>query len=539
MVLIVLLPCISLPALRPLAQFNMATFSATAAGFVNRIQKHPWRFVGIITLMTLLQFAVTQLMFHLPLREVRIIPLWVPAGLAQTLVLRFGRSLLPGVGLGTLLSQLVHGRTWDVSLAAGVSDMLQVAFAVILLRWSRFNPRLSSLSDVVRLFVFGAILPGNLSASLGAVRLCSMMAVPWAQFGQIWGSWWIGNITGVLTLMPMFLTLGQWRSLAQRYYRFLEAGAWLFLLIASSWFVFFSPYRQQVAPYPLEYLPFPFLIWGALRFGQAGASLAIFVITSLATWGVIQGMGPFFKSSPAQAVQVLQLYICVLALTALVLAAVMTEREDARQQSERLLLKILPSPVADRLKQREQTIADSFAEVTVLFADIVNFTALSANLAPTELVALLNDIFSTFDDLAEKHGLEKIKTIGDAYMVVGGIPYPRADHAPAVAEMALDMQAAIANFKCHHHNQPFDMRIGMNTGPVVAGVIGTKKFLYDLWGDTVNIASRMESQGQRGQIQVTEATYQALKDQFTLAERGTIHVKGRGDMTTYWLLGRK
>ncbi|HEY9604683.1 MAG TPA: PAS domain S-box protein, partial [Allocoleopsis sp.] len=206
--------------------------------------------------------------------------------------------------------------------------------------------------------------------------------------------------------------------------------------------------------------------------------------------------------------------------------------------TEDLLLNILPAPIAQRLKRAENTIADSFADVTVLFADLVNFTEIAAQIPPSKLVDLLNRIFSRFDYLSEKHGLEKIKTIGDAYMVVGGLPTPRLDHAEAIAEMALDMQREIANFK-RDRSASFCLRIGIHTGPVVAGVIGMKKFTYDLWGDTVNVASRMESQGVPGGIQVTATTYERLKDKYFLERRGTTFVKGKGQMVTYWLTGRK
>ena len=209
-----------------------------------------------------------------------------------------------------------------------------------------------------------------------------------------------------------------------------------------------------------------------------------------------------------------------------------------QEKSDRLLLNVLPQPIAERLKQDQSIIADTFAEVTVLFADIVGFTQISSQISPPELVSLLNDIFSTFDRLAEKHGLEKIKTIGDAYMVVGGLPMPRSDHAEAIAQMALDMQQAIIEFS-DTHNQDFSIRIGINSGPVVAGVIGIKKFIYDLWGDTVNTASRMESHGLPGCIQVTSATYQRLQDKYVFESRGAIEVKGKGQMTTYLLKCRK
>jgi adenylate cyclase len=209
-----------------------------------------------------------------------------------------------------------------------------------------------------------------------------------------------------------------------------------------------------------------------------------------------------------------------------------------KEKSEQLLLNVLPKPIADQLKQSKDAIAENFEEATILFADIVGFTPLSARLTPQELVNLLNQIFSAFDRLAEKHNLEKIKTIGDAYMVVGGLPIPRLDHAEAVAEMALEMQAYMAKFS-DELGESFQIRIGINTGSVIAGVIGIKKFIYDLWGDAVNVASRMESHGLPGSIQVTAATYEYLKDKYVLAARGTIDVKGRGEMTTYWLMGKK
>ncbi|MEG4104562.1 adenylate/guanylate cyclase domain-containing protein [Microcoleus sp. S13_C5] len=209
-----------------------------------------------------------------------------------------------------------------------------------------------------------------------------------------------------------------------------------------------------------------------------------------------------------------------------------------QEKSDRLLLNVLPQPIADRLKQDQSIIADTFAEVTVLFADIVGFTQISSQISPQELVSLLNDIFSTFDRLAEKHGLEKIKTIGDAYMVVGGLPMPRSDHAEAIAQMAIDMQQAITDFS-NIQNQDFSIRIGINSGPVVAGVIGIKKFIYDLWGDTVNTASRMESHGKPGCIQVTSAIYDILQDKYVFESRGAIEVKGKGEMNTYFLTGIK
>ena len=213
------------------------------------------------------------------------------------------------------------------------------------------------------------------------------------------------------------------------------------------------------------------------------------------------------------------------------------ELELEREKSERLLLNVLPAPIAARLKQTEGVIADGFPEVTVLFADIVDFTSRSKRIAPEQVVEVLNDLFSAFDRLARQRGLEKIKTIGDAYMVVGGLPEPRPDHAEAVAEMALAMLEEVAG-RSDPSGRPLQVRIGIDTGPVVAGVIGTSRFSYDLWGDTVNTASRMESSGVPGCIQVTARTYQRLKGSYRFERRGPIPVKGKGDIVTYFLVRR-
>jgi class 3 adenylate cyclase len=208
-----------------------------------------------------------------------------------------------------------------------------------------------------------------------------------------------------------------------------------------------------------------------------------------------------------------------------------------REKSEQLLLNILPSLIAGRLKRGENPIVDNFPDVTVLFADLVGFTQLSAQIIASELIGSLNEIFTIFDELAEQHDLEKIKTIGDSYMVVGGLPTPRSDHAEAVARMALDMLKGIAKINSRK-GQALSLRIGIHTGPVIAGVIGTRKFIYDLWGDTVNIASRMESHGLPDCIQVTETTQALLSGKFVFEKRGLIEVKGKGEMITYFLKDR-
>ena len=211
--------------------------------------------------------------------------------------------------------------------------------------------------------------------------------------------------------------------------------------------------------------------------------------------------------------------------------------DRAHQRSEELLLNILPPSIATRLKFSGGTIADGFAGVTVLFADIVGFTRLSSRLPPERIVEVLNELFCKFDDLAGHFGLEKIKTIGDCYMVAGGLPEPRADHAEAVAEMGLAMLGIVAELAARW-GEAMSIRIGIHSGPVVAGVIGKRKFIYDLWGDTVNIASRMESHGIPGTIQMSAASRQLLDGKYRLRHRGMIDVKGKGEMET-WLLDGK
>jgi class 3 adenylate cyclase len=211
--------------------------------------------------------------------------------------------------------------------------------------------------------------------------------------------------------------------------------------------------------------------------------------------------------------------------------------EAERARSEGLLRAMLPASIAGRLKQRQEVIADASPQVTVLFADIVDFTAHAERSPPEATVALLNELFSQFDAMTETRGLEKIKTVGDAYMVAGGLPDPMPDHAGAVAELALEM-LEVADRRSLPDGGPVRLRIGVASGPVVAGVIGRRRFSYDLWGDTVNTASRMQTTGVPGCIQVTERTRDLLGDRYLFRERGRIQVKGKGKMRTYFLSGR-
>ena len=209
-----------------------------------------------------------------------------------------------------------------------------------------------------------------------------------------------------------------------------------------------------------------------------------------------------------------------------------------QEKSEALLVNVLPDSIAARLKATDRTIADHFDATSILFADVVDFTPLSQLLAPAEMVDILDRLFSHFDELVERHGLEKIKTVGDCYMAAAGVPDPHADHARRAALLALDMREAVAT-SAVAGREGLELRIGINSGPVVAGVIGRKRFIYDLWSDAVNTASRMESHGTPGEIQITRATYELLKDEFVCRPRGKIVVKGKGEMETWYLEGTR
>lgn len=210
-----------------------------------------------------------------------------------------------------------------------------------------------------------------------------------------------------------------------------------------------------------------------------------------------------------------------------------TTAKIERGKANKLLLNVLPQDIANRLKEENGTIADGYSEISVLFADVVGFTPLSETLTPHQSVEILDEIFTFFDILADKYDLEKIRTIGDGYMVIGGAPRPKADHAQAIAQMALDMNAYMEN----HINggNPLKIRIGINSGPAVAGIIGTTKFHYDVWGDAVNTAARMESHGEPGKIQIGPGTYELIKDNFICTPRGVVDVKGKGSMQTWFL----
>jgi adenylate cyclase len=289
---------------------------------------------------------------------------------------------------------------------------------------------------------------------------------------------------------------------------------------------------------------------GALVFSDVRSAarwFAAWVVVFLGSGIAGEIVGPIWEPLPVWFTStMLALNIAVGGTIVFILLAVFAaQRRDAlaalrveQEKAENLLLNILPRSIAEKLKAQTQPIADQIGAASILFADVVDFTPWSQRLQPAEVVGYLDRLFSHFDDLAERYGLEKIKTIGDCYMVAAGVPTPRPDHARALALMALDMLDAM-----HSHDDVSDLglelRVGINSGPVVAGVIGRKRFLYDLWGDAVNTASRMESHGTPGRIQITRETYELLADEFECEARGRIAVKGKGEIEAWYLLGRR
>ena len=398
--------------------------------------------------------------------------------------LRLNKSLLMfATGLASVASMLWLVIYW--SLGPQLSSNLPFAFQMLLainlavyIKWGNFNFfRLSQLS----LFLF---FPFVVQWSIGNFITASGIT--------IWG-----------LLAPVGAIL---------FFGVREAFAWfiayLFLLLMSGFFDYHlaSLEMQTKSLVPIRTA----VVFFALNF--AAVSTIVFLLLRFAT---IEKQRAQERLSDAHRLQQIE-----------------------QERSERLLLNILPGTVAERLKSSNQTIADGFADVTVMFADIVNFTHVAEGMAPTQVFAMLNRIFSSFDELAEKYGLEKIKTIGDAYMVAGGLNDGEVDYSDAIADMALAMRDLLRrDFSVNEAH--LEVRIGIGTGPVVAGVVGKKKFIYDLWGDTVNIASRITSEGVPGMIQVDTTTWRRLKDRFDFYEPQTIYLKGKGDTEVHRLVGRR
>jgi adenylate cyclase len=275
------------------------------------------------------------------------------------------------------------------------------------------------------------------------------------------------------------------------------------------------------------------------RPGRAWTWFAAFVATFLLALVLSEVVRPDGADLPEGFVRTFDvLNIVVVSCVAMVLLITFARGRDAAQaRVEALLLNVLPAEVAQRLQSDPNSIADHFDEVSILFADLVDFTPLSSELDAREVVGFLDRLFTSFDELVDRYEVEKIKTIGDCYMVAAGVPTPRPDHARALANLAIDMRECAKNCLSDSYWHDLRLRIGISSGPVVAGVIGRRRFLYDLWGDTVNMASRMESHGTPDEIQITRSTWELLDDEFVTEPIGLVHVKGKGEIETWRLVG--
>lgn len=265
------------------------------------------------------------------------------------------------------------------------------------------------------------------------------------------------------------------------------------------------------------------------------AWLVAYVVLLIGTEAVVSNFEPRYELEDANIQSAVTVSV-VAVFVFIVLLSFIRQRDELQKQSDDLLRNVLPDEIAERLKASGDMIADHFDGASILFADVVGFTPMSAGMTPAEIVGLLNEVFSVFDDLVEQRGLEKIKTVGDEYMVAAGVPQPRSDHAHALADLALAMRDYVASHRVMGRMLAF--RIGINSGPVVAGIIGRKKFSYDLWGDAVNMASRMESHGEPGKIQISATTHALLGDAYICNDRGTIDVKGKGKVPVWYLESR-
>jgi class 3 adenylate cyclase len=407
----------------------------------------------------------------------------------------------------------------------------------------------------------GGVEPGdsaeirlNKSLLMLATGLTSLTAVIWAAI-----YWWLGASvdTSVPMLFQLLLVGNMLIFIASRnfdFFRLSQLALFLFLPFVAQWAMGNFVTASGI------------VLWGLLA--PIGALLCIGITESLGwflAWAILTmltGAADYYLADFAvvgrQKVP-MRISLVFFALNMIAVASIiymllrhaMLERRKVQQKlesahrqlqseqarSERLLLNVLPGPVAERLKNSEQTIADGFTDASVMFADIVNFTQVAANMTPSQVFAMLNRIFSAFDELAETYRLEKIKTIGDAYMVAGGINQSQGDFTAATAELALAMRDVLRrDFVVNSAH--LEIRIGIGTGPVVAGVVGKKKFIYDLWGDTVNIASRITSEAAPSMIQCDAATYERLRDRYDFMEPQALNLKGKGIMTVYRLIGR-
>jgi adenylate cyclase len=391
---------------------------------------------------------------------------------------------------------MVRSRLADRTSPAGLSAVVEDRHTVVrIVTWILVGSILSASVQAAAFFTWDEPLVGWSSVALGIAYLGALAA--FALTGSVLLTAAIALMSSTVDIALVHLALGGYANSGATF-------MWSTLLVVNSVLIF----RRRLA------------------FGLGAFYLTAAIVFGFLEQALRAGRPPPNPALPA--VLFASVAVGIIALVLLILFLLLTRLRSERERSESLLLNVLPSEVATELKERGVYKARRYDEASVLFADLVGFTPMAASVEPEDTVAQLNEVFTQFDAIADRHGVEKIRTIGDAYVAVAGVPSRDADHAASMARMALDMLA-------YAEGTPYSFRVGISSGPVVAGVIGRRKFQYDLWGDTVNLASRMESSSEPGRIQITESTYNLINKSFEVTPRGPTAVKGKGSLNTWWL----
>ena len=539
------------------------------------ISSYPLRNLWLLLITAAVYFVLGRAGLLLGFEGSSATPVWPPSGWALAAVLLLGRRVVPGVLLGaiTVNGVVLFGLGLDTGTALGLSAIIAAgntfeALAGHFLLRKLLMPGVHVHEYFQRVpYVFRFLLTTGLmclfSSIPGSLAVSAMGLLPAGEFLTLWFTWWTGDITGVLLFTPLLVawSTGPHPVLGTTH-RQVE-GVLLFtgLIIASA--PFFNDWLRSSFLFTRSFWAIPFLIWAAVRFRQLVVVAAVMLSAVLALNGAVRGLGPFATAALNDALLATQAFVAVNAVMALLLHAALVEREaiaDTLREShrnlerlvadrtavldrqnveiEQLIRNILPAEVARELQAHGKAVPRSYDKVSVLFTDFKGFSALAEKMTAEEVVEVLSTCFRGFDGIIEKHRLEKIKTIGDAYMCAGGIPLADADHPFRIIQAGLEI---IDFMKAHNRERaaadlpPLEVRIGVHTGPVVAGVVGTRKWAYDIWGSTVNIASRMESNGSPGEVNISAATYELVKEKYACRYRGKVYAKNVGEVDMYFV----
>lgn len=536
---------------------------------------YPLRNLWLLLLTAAVYFVLGRAGLMLAFEGSNATPVWPPSGWALTAVLLLGRRVVPGVLLGAVAVNLV------VFFSNGIETTTALSLSALIAAGNTFEalvghfllrrlllpgvPAHQYFDHVPYVFRFlvTALVMCLFSSIPGALAVSAVGLLPPGQFLTVWFTWWTGDITGVLLLTPLLLAwaTGPWKPPGSDHKRI--EGVLLFagLIIASA--PFFNDWVDPPFLFTRSFWMIPFLIWAAVRFQQRVVVAAVMLSALLALFGAVQGLGPYATAPLNDALLATQAFVAVNSVMALLLHAALHERgliADSLREShrnlerlvadrtavldqqnleiEQLIRNILPAEVAKELQTQGKAVPRSYDLVSVLFTDFQGFSTLARNMTAEEVVEELSTCFRGFDGIIEKHRLEKIKTIGDSYMCAGGIPVADDSHPFRIIRAALE----IVDYMKDHNAQraaaghlPMEVRIGVHVGPVVAGVLGTRKYAYDIWGSTVNIASRMESNGAPGEVNISAATYELVKEKFACRYRGKVYAKNVGEVDMYFV----